>query len=98
MKKKYGTAASTVSILLILLSSVLLCSCPIITGLAGVFAIVAVILTSGIKRLISVLLVLAGFSAAYFDYRNEGSLHERAREAVRRADERAKADQQTQKP
>jgi hypothetical protein len=96
MKNKYGTAAMTVSILLILLSSVLLCYCPIITALAGIFAIVAVILTSRIKRLISVFLVLAGFASAYFGYRNEGSLHERAREAVRRAEERAKADQQNQ--
>ena len=97
MKNKYGTAAMTVSILLILLSSILLCSCPIITVSAGIFAIVAVILTSRIKRIISVFLVIAGFSAAYFDYKNEGSLQERAREAVRQAEEKAKADQQAEK-
>jgi hypothetical protein len=98
MKNKYGTAAMTVSILLILLSSILLCSCPIITASAGAFAIVAVILTSRIKRIISVFLVIAGFSAAYFDYENEGSIQERAREAVRQAEEKVQADQQTEKP
>jgi len=96
MKNKYGTAALTASTLLLVLSSVLLCSCPVVTFLAGVFAVVAITLTEKIKRLVSVLLALASFSASYIDYRNEGKLMDRAREAVRRAEENARTE--TQKP
>ena len=94
MKNKYGVAAFTASILLLVLSSAMACSCPVVPFLAGVFAVIAIVLTGKMIRLASVLLALASFSAAYIDHQNEGKLRDRMREAVRRAEEKS----QTQEP
>jgi hypothetical protein len=93
-KHRYGLVALTASGLLLLLSAVLLCSCPVVTFLAGVFAVIAFILTEKGARLVSVLLIIAGFSAAYFDYQNQGKLLDRARQAVRQADENVRAEKE----
>ncbi len=91
-QNKYGIACLTTSVVLLLLSAVLLCACPLIPFLAGIFAVIASFLTNRMQRLISVFLAVACFLAAYFNNQHQDNLVERARETVREAEEKSRAE------
>jgi hypothetical protein len=91
-QNQYGPASLTASVALLLLSAMLLCSCPLLPFLSGVFAVIASILTNRVQRLVSVLLAVAGFSAAYLNHQHQDNLVEGARETVRQAEEKSRKE------
>jgi membrane protein implicated in regulation of membrane protease activity len=79
-----------VAFALILLGAVMLCHCWFIFALAALFAAHATWKSKGIFRAFSAGLLVLCVAAAYFDSQNELSVHERAREAVRKSEENQK--------
>ena len=76
------------SIGLVFLGAIMLCHCWFIFALAGLFAAHATWKAKGLLRVLSAFLLCFCVAAAYFDSHNEQNLHERAREAVRKSEER----------